>query len=400
MKRMWLAILAAVPLGCASSGGGGGSSCTPGENRCFENYLGTCGNDGATWTLGFCGTERTCFEGQCRTQVCTPGRTTCEDPWNANECDTGLETRTVPCALGEKCYEAGCLPETCTLGQIRCLHDTRLTCAYPAGWVAVPCPGGQACKGDQCVPKVCTPREGVCIAHPDQPGREIGLLCGLNGTEWASQSPCSADQVCQEGFCFPKTPAPPPPTDTGPADARFDPGPEPPDPGPAEDLARPDDPGPRDLGPPEDLALPPGPNRATINDTPVAFTDFVKASLIAGGELMVALHSAPVDGVPFPDVLGRRQVVELRFPGIAAGATGTFRCEDGSVRLWYRFGKYEQGGECKDYDYHATHCVVTLTAFQADAGVVSGTFDQGALEDCLPGGPPVTIVDGHFHYEK
>ncbi len=400
MRSIWFAILAAGSLGCASSGGGGGSSCTPGENRCFGNSLGTCGNDGATWTLGFCGTERTCFEGQCRTQVCTPGRTTCEDEWNALVCDDGVETRPSPCDLGERCYEAGCLPEDCASGEIRCLHDTRLTCASPApGWVAVPCPEGQACKDDQCVPKVCTPREGVCIPHPDRPGIEIGLTCNLNGTEWASQNPCSADQVCREGFCFPKTPAPPPPADTGPADGGLDPGPEPLDPGPGEDLARPDDAGPQDIGPLEDLPLPPDPNRAVINGVSVEFSDFVKASLIAG-ELMVALQSAPMDGVPFPDLAGRKQVLEIHFPGLAPGTTGTFHCEDDSVRLWYRFGKYEPGGECKDYDYRATQCVVTLTAFQEDAGVVSGTFDSAALEDCLPGGPPVTIVDGHFHYEK
>ncbi len=387
-----------VALLCCSSSGGGSSTCAPGENRCFGNYLGTCGADGTSWTLGFCGTERTCFEGQCRALVCTPGRTTCEDPWNALVCEDGLKTRPLPCALGDRCYDAGCLPEQCTPGQVRCLHDTRLTCANP-GWVAVPCPQGQACKDDQCVPQVCVPREGTCITHPNQPGLQIGLVCGLNGTDWASQNPCSTEQVCQEGYCFSKTPSPPPPTDTGPADAGLDSGPTPPDPGPTDDLAGPDDLGPVDPGPQEDLTPPPQPNRAIINGNPVAFTDFVKASLVAG-ELMVTLHSPPVDGIPFPDLQDRRQVVELHFPGLPPGTTGTFRCEDDSVRLWYRFGKYQQGGECKDYDYQATRCVVTLDAFQVDASMVSGTFDQAELEDCLPGGPPVTIVDGHFQYEK
>lgn len=385
---------------CTSSSGGGQTpSCTPGENRCFGNNLGTCASDGATWTLGFCGTEKTCFDGQCAIQVCTPGSTSCADEWTALVCEDGLRETPAPCALGEKCYGAGCLPITCTPGEMRCLHDTRLTCANP-GWVGVPCPEGQACKDDQCVPKICTPREGVCIAHPNVPGAQIGLTCNLNGTQWASQNPCSPDQVCKEGFCFPKTPAPLAP-DAGPEDTGLDPGHA--DPGPtAEDLSPPQDTGPEDSGPSPDLPPPPpDPNRAIINGTPVPFSDFVKASILAGGQLMVALHSPPMDGVPFPDVLGRKQIVEIHFPGITVGQTGTFRCEDDTVRIWYRFGKYLQGGECKDYDYVAKSCVVTLAHFQADVSLVAGTFDAATLEDCLPGGgAPVTIVDGHFHYEK
>lgn len=167
-----------------------------------------------------------------------------------------------------------------------------------------------------------------------------------------------------------------------------------------EDLAQPDDPGPVDLGPQEDLTPPPDPNRAVINGTPVVFSEFTKASILAGGELMINLQSPPMDGVPFPDLVGRKQIIEIHLSGATPGQTGTFRCEDDSARIWYRFGKYLQGGECKDYDYQATTCVVTLNAFQAEAGLVSGTFDQASLEDCLPGGSPVTIVDGHFHYEK
>ncbi len=395
----WLAfpVLLLGLWGCTSSGGAA-TPCVPGENRCFGNNLGTCGSDGATWALGFCGTERTCVEGRCVPLVCVPGRATCADEWTEVQCLDGLQTRTVPCALGDKCYEAGCLPEKCTPGEIRCLFDTLVICAASAqgAWVAVPCPEGKACKGDECVQKVCIPRSGTCVPHPDQPGVEIGLTCGLNGSEWASQTVCTSDEVCREGFCFPKTAPPPPPTDAGPTDEGQDPGS---DFGPTEDLAVFDDPGPPDPGPLPDMTPPPNPNRAVVNGVAVVFDAFVKVSIIAG-EVMVTLQSSPVDGVPFPHLEDRRQTIELHFPGLAAGTTGTFRCEDDSVRLWYRFGKYMQGGECKDYDYYATKCIVTIAEFAPDGTRAAGTFDLAELEDCVPGGPPITIVDGHFLYEK
>jgi len=294
----------------------------------------------------------------------------------------------------------------CVAGTMRCLFNTRLTCTG-SGWVGTQCAQGQACKDDQCVPAVCVPREGICIANPNVPDAQIGLICSLNGTAWASQNPCGSGEVCKEGYCFPKTVPPPPPADSGPPEVATDAGR--PDEGPSEVPPTPADPGPLDPGPTSDEIPFVEPNWAVINGNLVTFTAFVRANYTGASEttpalLQVTLHSAKMDGVPFPDVLEKQQMIEIHFPGIAAGATGEFRCEDDQVQVWYRFGKYLPGGECKDYDYHGVSCVVNLDGFEMDAGGevlrASGTFDPVYLEDCLPGGPPVTITDGHFLYER
>lgn len=388
-------------LACSSSSPSSSAPhCAPGENKCFGNYLATCDQTGYSWALGFCGLDKVCSQGQCVDAVCKPGSTRCKDDWTALQCVDGLSEKEQPCALGEQCYSAACLPVDCVPGSMRCIFDTRFTCAGGnIGWVAVPCSDGYGCKGDECVPWICRPQEGTCVKHPS--GQDLGLICALNGVEWAGQNLCKPDEICVEGYCLPKPPPQPPAADPGPSEDAAelvevtDPGP-PADEGITPDQGRDLDQGQPDLTPPEPL------NWAIINGTKVIFSDLARPQILADGVLMVGLQSPPMDGVPFPDVISKRQLIELRFPTLKPGQTGTFRCEDDTVWLWYRFGKYLQGGGCKDYDYRATKCVVTVEGYEKDPLKVFGTFDQAQLEDCLgaAAGPPVTIVDGHFYCEK
>lgn len=404
VRSLWLVLIVAA-TGCSKgSREEPKARCEPGANQCYGNYLGTCMQGGASWSLGFCGQDQTCSKGGCVPLVCSPGSGTCKDEWTLLQCsDDGLTLSEEPCHLEEKCVISACLPRKCKAGEMKCIFRTRYTCTGD-DWVGIECDKGQTCRDNDCKPMVCEPRTGYCIPHPKDPSKLVGLTCLPSGASWSSeQHLCEADEVCKYGFCFPKVEVPQVSDEGKEEVVEQDPGHEE---WVAEDLYPEETPSLADEGFTfEDQGPLEHESSAVINGTFVALDSFVSARYVAGQEgleLMITLQSPKVDGVPFPEVMGQVQTVELHLPKIGQGATGIFTCEAGQAKLWYRFGKYLQGGGCKDYDYSADRCTVVLEVHSVDAsGIaeVKGTF-EGDLSDCTGSGPPVTMRDGRFHYER
>ena len=396
MRDAFLVLLSLPLLATACKKDSGGPTypetfCSPGETRCLENYQATCGDDGKAWNTVFCGANQFCEAGACKARACTPaGKSECVDAATLAQCsDNGGSRSTVACGAKEACVGGACVASPCNAGDTKCVFDTLVTCTG-GGWTAQACGAGQACKGNACAPKACPPEEARCATE------RVAILCNLTGTDFL-QTPCAAKDHCVDGFCVPIVANPPEPVpDTSLPDvpAPVDPGPE----------AKTDSHVPDVL---EELPLPevsiPGENKATVDGVTVEFYLMHDANWISkDSNLMINLMSSKMDGVGLsPD--GSKHNLEIHVIGITEGQVGTFKCAEAStasVSFWYRWGKYTQGEECKDFDYAAETCTVTLEKFDAKGGKVEGTFTNVKLIDCKKDGTEVKIENGVFSAER
>ncbi|MBM4395971.1 MAG: hypothetical protein FJ087_09800 [Deltaproteobacteria bacterium] len=405
MPRLAL-VLAAIALAaaaaCKSDGGAKWvppeTICAPGELKCFGNYLGTCDDTGKQWNMVSCGASQYCEARACRTRACAPGTGGCDDDASGWRCNANGSARDpLSCKDKEECHDGLCLAIPCGAGDVRCPFDATWTCTG-GGWEVAKCPDGQMCgtkpDGEQaCVARACAPDETRC-GSPTVAG-----TCNATGTDFLVQ-PCGEHELCVEppgggGFCLPEVANPPPkpePTpdvpvkDHGGGDPAGDKLPE----EPREDL-------------PQIEAIIPGENKATINGVEVRFLDLHDADWIsAEGMLMINLISKKAD---VPDTLpAAKHNLEIRIAGIVEGQVGTFKCEDVSsytTQFWHRYGKYPQGETCKDFDYEAASCTVTIEEFgPADGGSVAGTFTDVQLVDCQQDGTTISITNGVFDVER
>ncbi|MBL6975006.1 MAG: hypothetical protein ISR64_04680 [Deltaproteobacteria bacterium] len=392
-RSIFLSILVpAFVLSCSSGDGGHQypeTLCEPGDVQCFSNYLGTCQATGKGWDLFSCGASQYCDLGACRTRACSPpGKAECKDEFTSAQCnDIGSAKDTTACGVDQKCFGGACLRVPCEAGLTRCEYQDLITCTGGT-WKVDSCPAGQACKADVCAPQVCTPEEARCATDA------VAILCNLNGTDW-TQTPCPQNQHCVNGFCFPIVANPPPePVPDVPA---------------IEDgwgqIELPDVPTPEYIEelPSTDVFIP-GQNKAMINGSEVKFLQLHDSDWIAADQmLMINLMSKKMDAVPFPEVEDARHNVEIRITGIVEGQLGSFACDEATtytVQVWYRYGKYAQGEECKDFDYQGTTCAVVLEEFGVPFGRIVGTFDNVELQDCKADGTTVQITGGLFDVER
>jgi len=294
-----------------------------------------------------------------------------------------------PCKEGQKCADGQCLDLPCGAGETRCVFETLWTCTG-GDWQAAKCPTGQACLKDACAEKVCNPGTASC-------GNEkVAGTCNATGTDW-EKTLCGEHEHCSDGFCFEEVANPP---------ARPEPSPDVPGPGDAVggDTGGADKPGTEareEL--PQAEVVTPGENKATIDGVEVQFLTMHDADFVSSGQegsmmLLVTLITKKVD---IPNTLPNvKHTIELRIAGILEGQVGTFKCEDVSTytaAVYYRYGKYPQGEKCKDFDYEADTCTITLEEFgPADGGHVRGTFTNVHLVDCQQDGTTHTITDGVF----
>lgn len=373
--------------------------CNPSETKCFGNYVGTCKQDGKGWAFAPCFPNHYCKEisgsAICDVRACTPpGSARCSpDRRTAYKCSADGSTE-IPtqCKEGEECWGGECRPVPCDAGDQYCVYDGEVTCTG-GGWEESKCSknekekkacgcGGQEtiCAGSKCIVQICTPEETVC----DNATRS--KTCNLTGTQWIFTE-CTKDSECREGFCQKKVANPPEPV------------PEVIEPEPKEEVI--EDLPPQE--PKEDLPKPevitPGVNKANVNGVEVKFWQLADANWVSADQrLMINLYSKKVDGVPgVPD--GSSHKLEIRIVGIEEGQVGTFTCEGiegAAVEFWYRWGKYQQGEKCKDFDYQGAKCTVTLEEFGPVGGKVKGTFDNAVLIDCMQDGTQIEITDGVF----
>jgi len=235
---------------------------------------------------------------------------------------------------------------------------------------------------------VCTPEEAKCATD------HVANICNLNGTDW-SQTACLANEHCVDGFCFPIVANPPPEPVPDAVDKEDAWGQaDVPDVLTAEYL--------EEL-PSNDVIIT-GQNKAVINGSEVQFLQLHDADwLVADQLLMINLISEKMDDIPFPGTKDVRHNLEIRLTGIAGGQMGNFTCGNPSpysVQIWYRYGKYPQGDEqCKDFDYQATACLLTIEEFGVPVGKIIGSFDDVVMQDCKSDGTTVQITSGLFDVE-
>lgn len=393
-KFLLLLVLAAA---CSKSGSTTlpETLCTEGENRCFGNYRGICGESLKEWDLYPCGDVNYCSGGECRPRACVPpGKGTCTGSQALTLCnDLGSAATAIDCAGNETCVGGACLPYECGTGTERCVFDTILTCSG-GGWNQAPCPAGKACLGDKCVDKVCAPDEARCS------GVQYAGVCNPQGTEFIVTK-CGDAEHCVKGFCVPKVANPPVTGDDVPVTEDVPPGADLPD-GTVSPEVR------EDLPAPE--AFTPGKNEAYLNDTLVKFDIEHSANWIAKDEtLQVTLTSRKVDDVPLPGLgaLGANITLEMNVTGLSGvsetgGPTGSFQCQGTAtttVQVWLRYGLHPTAmeGACKDYDFAATTCDFTIDSFGAVGDVVTGTFTNITMKSCDEKDTnTVTIRDGAF----
>lgn len=389
---MFRRLVAALPFllaACGSSGGGlPDTICDPGALRCFGNYRATCDSTGKTWNFATCGSAQYCDAGSCKPRACIPPKGQCAGTGSVSTCnENGSALSTAACETGTMCYGGTCIETPCPAGKTECVVDSLLTCTGGA-WTVAPCGDGKGCKDGACVARECTPEEGRCASDGT---RDVGGVCALDGMSWQA-TPCKSNEHCVSGYCIPLAKDMPVPTIDVPGDAAGE--------GVAEDAADATEPEPR-----EDLptveAFVPTQNAALINGTEVKFSQLHDADWIVDQQaLLITLKSKKLADVP-GTMADATHTIEMRVVGIVEGQTGTFKCEDAStaaVSLWYRFGKYPQGDDCKDYDFAATACTVTIESFGTDR--VVGTFTDATLVDCKEDGTTVTVTNGAFDAQR
>lgn len=122
-------------------------------------------------------------------------------------------------------------------------------------------------------------------------------------------------------------------------------------------------------------------NQAVINGEIVKF-DVMHSAIYdpTKKQLQITLEAAENPNKP-----GHKDHVEIYLTGILEGQTGTFHCgqqQGVTVRIWYKWGKYPQGSECKDFDYTAIDCTVTVTQFGVVGDRIKGSFAAPNMKDC------------------
>ncbi len=189
--------------------------CTPGSKWCNGWVAMVCKedgsaiesetdcNDGDECTLGdqcvngACAeTEpKSCDDGNpCTDDTCDP-KTGCYSQYNSASCDDGTD-----CTTGDHCVEGKCLP-----GELVCQCALQADCLPRED--ADLCNGTLICKDGFCVVDeatvvLCPASENPCKVTQCQPGSGKCINVPLDEqTPCDDDNECTADTVCQEGFC-------------------------------------------------------------------------------------------------------------------------------------------------------------------------------------------------------
>lgn len=409
-RRLLPVILALLPAACGGKQGAAGlptTLCEPAAMTCLGNYKATCADDGRSFLrLETCSPDGACVDGACEPRKCTPaGADRCETTDVVLLCsEDGRVATRLPCPKLQSCYGGACLPDECDPAKDlpTCTFETLVTCEGGRR-KAQPCPSRHACAGTECIPRLdCDPGEARCS------GETISGVCNANATDW-EVTVCKPSEHCVAayGFCVPRLadlPEPEEVVEDVPLDL----------PGDAVSDTQADS----DAGDVPSTDIPfIAPNRATINGKEVAFdylptvsvtpeSEEIEAQvsilLLSGNRLDVPLPSFPDEGTTLSIEIALIDVKVDDFPGLV----GTYACggtEGPRARLWLRYGLHSTGsvGACRNYDFGAGVCTVTVTdGGTADARILKGTFEAPGMVECLAGTQQsVTLAAGAFEAE-
>ncbi|HAN30986.1 MAG TPA: hypothetical protein DCQ06_05260 [Myxococcales bacterium] len=177
------------------------SLCSDDEQRCYDNALLTCGPEGKSWTVGWCGQSKTCTTDNgsagCKAVKCERNARIC-DGKKVLQCPAdGLdEPSTVEsCKSGQHCMFGQCVTTACEAGTKLCGWRAVLSC-NGGSWESVKCKADQRCDPDSvtCVDQVCAPTSLKCVDN------KARATCSDDGSEWIGRN-CAAGQVCNDGVC-------------------------------------------------------------------------------------------------------------------------------------------------------------------------------------------------------
>jgi hypothetical protein len=178
------------------------SFCIDGEQKCFQNALLTCKDEGKAWKVAGCGASKSCGDGDagvaCLALVCARGSLSCDDKKILKCPDNGLSEASpiATCKAGEHCSFGACVPSACTDGDKRCGWNAALNCKL-GSWTSQKCASGERCDAGSCVPQTCVPTAMDCE------GDSKRRTCKIDGSGWVV-SDCASGQQCDDGVCHPK----------------------------------------------------------------------------------------------------------------------------------------------------------------------------------------------------
>ena len=211
MTRLTLsAWLVALSFGLAACGGDDKdtgpvkSLCSDGEQRCYDNALLTCGPEGKSWTVGWCGESKTCTTDSgsagCQGVKCERGARICDEKKVLQCPEDGLDEPSTAetCKSGQHCMFGQCVTTACEAGTKLCGWKAVLSCDG-GSWNSVKCKSGERCDAETvtCVAQTCAPTSLKCVNETTR------ATCNIDGSQWTERK-CAAGEVCNDGVCHPK----------------------------------------------------------------------------------------------------------------------------------------------------------------------------------------------------
>ena len=176
--------------------------CTVGAAECYGNAVWTCESDGLGWSKEGCGGLMSCVAGACVDSECQiPGKSQCDDESGGRICAPDKQSEaSFTCEAGEHCEEGACISDSCEADTTACGYRAVFSCVN-GGWTGEKCSPGELCvsgdDGARCEPWSCEPGKARCEGG-------ASAVCDVEGSE-ETVTACSADEVCEGGYCVTAT---------------------------------------------------------------------------------------------------------------------------------------------------------------------------------------------------
>jgi hypothetical protein len=358
------------------------SFCTEGEQRCFQNALLTCKDQGKAWKVAGCGGSKSCGTGNagvgCQSLVCARSSLSCDDKKVLKCPDDGLSDPTpiATCKTNELCSFGVCVPSACTDGDKRCGWNATLECKG-GSWKSQKCAAGERCDAGACVAQACAPTTIECESDTRR------RTCKNDGSGWESAA-CAAGEQCDDGVCHPKVKGAAPKDagggggDASVADAGGDSG------GGFIDIAKDE----FVFEPLDVMTLYQSKSEPIPEGTqPVEF-EFVSATWLSGGQTLQIsgdkdLHKLEITVAPVEEY--------------TTGSFSDFGREAPSSAITMNDGTL--GGTDSQWRYQALEYSISITEFGDIGGRVKGNY-KATLGDALDGGKTTIYVEGSFDVKR